>query len=110
MTRAAMGEDLADLSNHVKKLERIQLREDVKLVYNTDDVDLLEQAVYGHPTRALLDAAADASLIVVGTRGRGPLRSLLLGSVSQSILRSSRVPVAAVAADRSWPRPGSAPS
>lgn len=106
MTRAAMGEDLQELSNHVKRLERFQLREDVKLVYNTDDVDVVEQAIYGHPTRALLDAGADASLIVVGTRGRGPLRSLLLGSVSQSILRSSRVPVAAVAADRTWPRTG----
>lgn len=104
MTRAMVGEDIETFSIPAKKRERRELREDVRLVYTADDVDLVEHVVYGHPTRALLDASRDASLLVVGTRGRGPLRSMLLGSVCQSILRSSRVPVAAVAADRTWRR------
>jgi nucleotide-binding universal stress UspA family protein len=42
---------------------------------------------------ALLDASASADLVVVGSRGRGPLRRLLLGSVSQSVARLARCPV-----------------
>lgn len=47
----------------------------------------------GHPADILLDAAQDASLIVVGSRGRGEFRSLLLGSVSHAVLHRATRPV-----------------
>ncbi len=45
------------------------------------------------PRQALLDLSGEASMIVVGSRGRGPVRSLLLGSVSIAVAQHARCPV-----------------
>jgi nucleotide-binding universal stress UspA family protein len=52
----------------------------------------------GTAPTALLNAAASASMVVVGSRGRGGFAGLLLGSVSMAVLRDSRVPVMVVRA------------
>jgi nucleotide-binding universal stress UspA family protein len=51
------------------------------------------RAVVEHPAGALTEASHAAQLLVVGTHGRGALRGLLLGSVSQHLLRHSSCPV-----------------
>ncbi|GAA0808234.1 universal stress protein [Spirilliplanes yamanashiensis] len=57
-------------------------------------VAVTADVVVGHPARVLTDASRDAQLIVVGSRGRGGFRSLLLGSVSRHLLQHSRCTVA----------------
>ncbi len=49
----------------------------------------------GHPARELVAAAAsfDADLVVVGARGLGGIKRLLLGSVSERVLREARCSV-----------------
>lgn len=48
------------------------------------------------PARALLGAAENAALLVVGARGLGGFRGLLLGSVSQKCLHEATCPVAVI--------------
>ncbi|HET6693131.1 MAG TPA: universal stress protein [Pedococcus sp.] len=59
-------------------------------------VEIASEVVKGHPGRALLVAAVDADLLVVGSRGRGGLVGALLGSVSQYVVAHARCPVVVV--------------
>ncbi|MEV1248725.1 universal stress protein [Nonomuraea sp. NPDC049750] len=60
------------------------------------DVEFVDE-----PARpALLEAARKARLLVVGARGLGEVRGLLLGSVSQAVLHQAPCPVAVVHASR----------
>jgi nucleotide-binding universal stress UspA family protein len=45
------------------------------------------------PTRALVEATAGARMLVLGSRGRGPVKGLLLGSVGQWAVRHAPCPV-----------------
>jgi len=60
------------------------------------DVDVVEQLVRAPAVTALLDAAADAAMVVVGTHGRGPTMGALLGSVSNGVLHKATLPVVVV--------------
>jgi nucleotide-binding universal stress UspA family protein len=48
------------------------------------------------PRPMLLDLAGSAHLVVVGSRGRGPVTSLLLGSVGVAVIRHATCPVVVV--------------
>jgi nucleotide-binding universal stress UspA family protein len=60
------------------------------------DVAVRPHVVRGDPVVELLDQARGASLLVVGSRGRGGFIGLLLGSVSRRILKRATCPVAVV--------------
>jgi nucleotide-binding universal stress UspA family protein len=62
------------------------------------DVPVTTHVVGGNPAEALVDAARDASLLVVGPRGVGGVMGHLLGSTSRRVLHRLAVPTVVVRA------------
>jgi nucleotide-binding universal stress UspA family protein len=60
------------------------------------DLTVETDATVGHPAETLTLASDHAQLLVVGSRGHGAISGLLLGSVSQHLLRHSACPVVVV--------------
>ena len=54
------------------------------------------RAEQGHAAEVLIEQSADADLLVVGTRGRGGFKGLVLGSVSQHVAAYAKCPVTVV--------------
>ncbi len=101
---AAMGQDrLADLevAHHEEVLGEIRQRvEKFAREECSADPSCLEavagiNVVHGDPVERILAEAdrLDADLIVMGSHSRGRLRHVILGAVSEKILRRSRRPV-----------------
>jgi nucleotide-binding universal stress UspA family protein len=84
-------DDVAELTEHTATVATQSL-----LAVGVNDIEV--RAAQGPTARVLIDAAdeSDASMLVVGTRGLGPLSGLLLGSTSRKLLYSSHLPVVVV--------------
>jgi len=59
-------------------------------------IEVRGSLVPGPPAHALLESARTADLLVVGSRGLGGFKSLLLGSVSQQVTHHAPCPVVIV--------------
>ena len=86
----------ASLSTHLMERERelITWTEAAREAY--PDVALQEEVVTVSSGRALVDASIDASLVVVGSRGRNAFTGMLLGSTSHEVLHRAHCSVVVV--------------
>lgn len=64
------------------------------------DVPIRQEIVVNSPAMALIDASEGATMLVVGSRGRGGFVSLLLGSVSLHCVVHAPCPVVVVPTGR----------
>jgi nucleotide-binding universal stress UspA family protein len=64
----------------------------------TDGVRIDSHVAEGHPVQVLLEAAAHARLLVLGSRGHGGFAGMLLGSVSQRCVQHAPCAVVVVPA------------
>ena len=86
--------DLSELESDLGKEMDSQLAADASLFTDTSwSVD--RRVALGRPSIVLADQARemDADVIVVGNRGRGGIRSMLLGSVSAEVVDAAPCPV-----------------
>lgn len=64
------------------------------------DVDVRQVTMQIAASVALIESSMGARLVVIGSRGRGPIAGLLLGSTSQAVLHNAGCPVAIIHAPR----------
>ena len=97
-------EDLRDRTPYLENERRIVLAAlDRALAELPGDVSAPADARVGDPAVELASASRDFDLLVCGSRGRGPVRAILLGSVTERLLRGAGCPLVIV------PRPAGQP-
>jgi nucleotide-binding universal stress UspA family protein len=75
---------------------------DVARAASEADVACETAVLHGHPHEVIVDYAAEhgVDLVVMGTHGRHGVQRLLLGSVTQRVVRRSPVPVLTVRGEK----------
>jgi nucleotide-binding universal stress UspA family protein len=87
--------------SEVLEAQRKLVWEQLQPIIDEADVAVETVDLDGYPPEALVDytAEVDAALLVVGTRGRGDLAALILGSTSHRAIHSATCDVLVVKAE-----------
>jgi nucleotide-binding universal stress UspA family protein len=96
---AAKGARQSDVSAEVERALREDAEAQLAACRRTCEkagVPTTTRVVFKPPFEAIVEAAKDADLVVMGSRGRGALTGLVLGSLSHRVLGGTRTPVLVV--------------
>ena len=94
-TLAVSGGAAASSLDDVLRRERLEDLSDAVSRLG-DDIDATAELLDGRAVTDLARASGEVDLLVVGSRGDGPVRSVLLGSVSRELVRSAKTPLVVV--------------
>jgi nucleotide-binding universal stress UspA family protein len=91
-----------DLTEHARKVAQEETDSALdKLAPEARPPKVTVLAVVGAPAEELLRRAEDADMIVVGSRGAGGFKKLLLGSVSSTVIHHAHCPVVVIRGEHS---------
>jgi nucleotide-binding universal stress UspA family protein len=76
------------------------LAEALAAVGGADGLAVTQRVGAGGPASVLVEAAKDAELLVIGSRGLGGFRGMLLGSVTQQVIAHAPCPVVVITPDQ----------
>jgi len=82
-----------DLAGPTAEVARAAVADAVAATAGAAGVEVQTRVVEGYPPRVLVEAAAGADLLVVGSRGHGELSGMLLGSVGLHCATHAPCPV-----------------
>ncbi len=90
---------IAELQADIERGAKLELEQSRRAVPN--DIEVEERLISGNPGPTIVEEAKSGGfdIIVLGSRGRGAVGSLLLGSVSQYVSQASPIPVLIVPGD-----------
>jgi nucleotide-binding universal stress UspA family protein len=96
----------ADYSNLYEREARKILEAQVDAVEAADCAVAQSHLLHGPPIDAILDLCEELrpGLVIVGSRGLGPVRRMFVGSVSEGVVHHARCPVLVVrGGEEAWP-------
>ncbi|MFJ8166720.1 universal stress protein [Streptomyces sp. NPDC096136] len=95
-----------DRDAEARRAQEILQETEAELLRRHPQLSLSTDVVADLPVPALLRAAKDAQMLVLGTRGHGALAGFLLGSSGQQLIAAAECPVVSIRARHGMAGPG----
>ncbi len=94
--RPSLADELANPLD-VRAVERERLTDAIATLVPSPNVEVAAaEVVDGYPATILIERSEQLDLLVLGSRGYGPLRSVMLGGVAMQVIRKAHCPVIVV--------------